>query len=505
MHPQYINTSLHQYIFGPHNTTCTGPFFLFCFFFPFSFPFFLSFLFPFIRLQSRQSMPGIRSSARQAKARISLPAQFPVIALFSDCMLPVPLPSCFATSCFSYLSGVNQHMASVLIVLPSTYICLDCNMQASQQPHSQAGFMQHNTTSQPSTTGYPRAGGYGPMGHIINRMQQQHRQPAQPFPPPPPPHLPPPPGFFSPHSPSLSPPPATLPSLPVGSQRQLSPPPDFISSQTHWDTRSVFRLDLPRFVKHTPHTEANHSAGLPITDITLLQTVRHGWNSYWLRYIAHGHSTGLLFTKHINEAMFASEFFSVLRSKKIDLDIAAIIYCHQYNIPAPTKQQALAALVTEFVDYFQDVWEALNTTSQASPDNAPRAPPKRPPQQTDPATAQRLATLEYQLAAANLTINHLRGQPTPQPTSTFTTTPPPPSTSHQQQPPPHHTHATSADLSPIAPRNLQQQIDALERELAEYKNQTPTPTASAPSVVDITASPTRVASQETTSYSPSPH
>ena len=192
-------------------------------------------------------------------------------------------------------------------------------------------------------------------------------------------------------TPSPSPPPRT--------KLQVLPPADFTPSPTHWDTRSIFGLDLPRFIKHTPHTEANRTAGMPITDLTILQTVRHGWNSYWLRYLAHGHNTALFFTKHISETMFASEFFSALRSRKIDLDLdaAAIAYCHQHNIPAHTKQKALSALVTEFVDYIQDVSNESSSTTPTPSQHNPEGHQLKAPQQTDPATAQRLIALEHQL------------------------------------------------------------------------------------------------------------
>ena len=279
------------------------------------------------------------------------------------------------------------------------------------------------------------------------------------------------------------------PSPPHRTKPQVLPPSDFTPSPTHWDTRNIFGLDLPRFIKHTPHTD-------------ILQTIRHGWNSYWLRYLAHGHNTGLCFTKHISETMFASEFFSTLRNRKIDLDAAAIAYCHQRNIPTHTKQKALTALVTEFVDYLQDICSECNTTASVSPPHNPAAHQLRPPQQVDPATAQRLIALEHQLATANLTISHLRGQPTPQPSQPITTHAKPISTAD--------THlnaigAQSRDFSPIAPRNLQQHIDALGHEPTTCKTLAPAAARPAPSVVDITASPVRGASQETTLYSPSPH
>ena len=44
--------------------------------------------------------------------------------------------------------------------------------------------------------------------------------------------------------------------------------------------------------------------------------VCHGRSNYWLRYAAHGNPVGLVFTKHIAEAAFASECSSVLHRRK---------------------------------------------------------------------------------------------------------------------------------------------------------------------------------------------
>ena len=199
--------------------------------------------------------------------------------------------------------------------------------------------------------------------------------------------------------------------------------------------------------------------------------------------------------------MFASEFFSALRSRKIDLDAAAIAYCHQHNIPVHTKQKALSALVTEFVDYMQDVSNESSSTTPTPSQHNPEGHQLKVPQQTDPATAQRLIALEHQLAAANLTINHLRGQPTPLPSQPTTTHTQPVSTNTH----PHNIAAQSRDFSPIAPRSLQPHLESLGHESAHCKTPPPADTHSPPPVVDITSSPVPGASQETALYSPSPH
>ena len=122
------------------------------------------------------------------------------------------------------------------------------------------------------------------------------------------------------------------------------------------------------------------------------------------------------------------------------------------------------------------------------------------PQQTDPATAQRLIALEHQLAAANLTINHLRGQTAPLPSQPTTTHTQPVSTNTH----PHNIAAQSRDC-PIAPRSLQPHLESLGHESVHYKTPPPADTHSPPPVVDITSSPVPGASQKTALCSPSPH
>ena len=153
----------------------------------------------------------------------------------------------------------------------------------------------------------------------------------------------------------------------------------------------------------------------------------------------------MFFTKHISETMFASELFSGLRARKIDLDATAIAYCHQHNIPAPAKQKALSALVSEFVDYVQDVNNESNPAPSKTSQRNTQGPQLKTPQQPDPGTAKRLLTLEHQLATANLTISHranLHHYHLSPPSSTANQLPTPTHTQTTQKPP----QQTSAPL-----------------------------------------------------------
>ena len=162
-------------------------------------------------------------------------------------------------------------------------------------------------------------------------------------------------------------------------------PSDFVPSEQYHDCKVVYGYDLPKAVKATTYTQKLGIAGCPIETVPLLAIVRHSWSSYWLRYLCHGHEIFPVFTKHISQAMLATELFSRLNHNKIDLDTVALAHC-QGAIPPisnPTKKQALAALADEFYEYMSGLIHepsSQNTTS------------------TDQQSSQRILQLEQQLA-----------------------------------------------------------------------------------------------------------
>ena len=117
--------------------------------------------------------------------------------------------------------------------------------------------------------------------------------------------------------------------------------PHVVQTPGHWDNRQV--LNLPRHIQPTAHSAHNRTAGLPVESVPLLAFLRHSWSSYWLRYIAHGHEPHIVCTKHVNEAVFATELLGMLRARRIDIDQAAAAYCWEDKLNL-AKRPALTQL-----------------------------------------------------------------------------------------------------------------------------------------------------------------
>ena len=170
----------------------------------------------------------------------------------------------------------------------------------------------------------------------------------------PPPHTPPP--RHSHATLSSSPTPATPPH---GLNLTAQLPRDFVQTPEHWDNRQVFGLNLPRHIQPTAHSAHNRTAGLPVESVPRLAFLCHSWSSYWLRYIAHGHEPHIVCTKHVNEAVFATELLGMLRARRIDLDQAAAAYCWEEKLNL-AKRPALTQLVKELVIYMQELQDQYN-------------------------------------------------------------------------------------------------------------------------------------------------
>ena len=201
-------------------------------------------------------------------------------------------------------------------------------------------------------------------------------------------------------------------------------PSDFVPSEQYHDCKVVYGYDLPKAVKATTDTQKIGIAGCPIETVPLLAIVRHSWSCYWLRYLCHGHEIFPVFTKHISQAMLATELFSRLNHNKIDLDTVALAHC-QGAIPPisnPTKKQALAALADEFYEYMSGLIHE---------------PSSQPTTSTDQQSNQRILQLEQQLAATQAQLAAVSGnqdtpatpikkRPHPSPSPAISSTPPPP-------------------------------------------------------------------------------
>ena len=178
-----------------------------------------------------------------------------------------------------------------------------------------------------------------------------------------------------------------------------------------------------------------------------LQAAPSRQSLFWLLFDTRGRRTGFaiyamdmnfsFFTKHISQAMLATELFSRLNHNKIDLDTVALAHCQGAipPIPNPTKKQALAALADEFYEYMSGLIHetpSQNTTS------------------TDQQSNQRILQLEQQLAATQAQLAAASGnQDTPTPTKKRP--PPSPSPTTSSTPPPPPNSGSKPTALPVAP------------------------------------------------------
>ena len=213
-------------------------------------------------------------------------------------------------------------------------------------------------------------------------------------------------------------------------------PNDFVPSEHYHDCKVVYGYDLPKAVKATTYIQKLGIAGCPIETVPLLAIVRHSWSSYWLRYLCHGHEIFPVFTKHISQAMLATELFSRLNHNKIDLDTVALAHCQGAipPIPNPTKKQALAALADEFYEYMSGLIHETPSQHTTS---------------TDQQSNQRILQLEQQLATTQAQLAAASGNQDTPTTPTKKRPPPSPSPTISSTPPPNPGSKTAA--LPVAP------------------------------------------------------
>ena len=209
------------------------------------------------------------------------------------------------------------------------------------------------------------------------------------------------------------------------------------------------------------------------------------WSSYWLRYLCHGHEVFPVFTKHISQAMLATELFSRLNHNKIDLDAVALAHCQGATPPIsnPTKKQALAALADEFYEYMSGLIHETPTQNTAS---------------TDPQSNQRILQLEQQLAIAQ---SQLAASNSSQdaPTTPTKKRPPPPSQSPAiSSTPLENPNRLRFQLPPLKPlsRTLPSLLLPLPAHLTLHLPQSPHPAPSLQSLLQSKTARSRPLSAE---------
>ena len=135
--------------------------------------------------------------------------------------------------------------------------------------------------------------------------------------------------------------------------------------------------------------------------------IRHGWNSYWLRYLSNGQEMFPVMSKSIADAVLASELLSMIRQRKINTDAAATAYAWEHSLPMD-RASAVKALAEDFCDYMEDLIHkrqvANNASNSAQQTMGTPAAVQAAAQGANPASSHRITQLEVQLAKAQHTI-----------------------------------------------------------------------------------------------------
>ena len=178
----------------------------------------------------------------------------------------------------------------------------------------------------------------------------------------------------------------------------------------HWDAKAKYGLKLLKRVASTPYSQKAGVAGCPIEQVPALAIIRHGWSSYWLRYLSNGQEMFPVMSKSIADAVLASELLSMIRQRKIN-DAAATAYAWEHSLPMD-RASAVKALAEDFCDHMEDLIHkkqvAGNASNSAQHTMGTPAAVQAASQGIDPASSHRITQLEVQLAKAQRTIKHLQ-------------------------------------------------------------------------------------------------
>ena len=161
----------------------------------------------------------------------------------------------------------------------------------------------------------------------------------------------------------------------------------------------------------TPYSQKAGISGCPIEQVPALAIIRHGWSSYWLRYLSNGQEMFPVMSKSIADAVLASELLSMIRQRKINTDAAATVYAWEHSLPMD-RVSAVKALAEDFCDYKEDLIHkkagCRNASNSAQHTMGTPAAVQAASQGIDPASSHRITQLEAQLAKAQHTIKHLQ-------------------------------------------------------------------------------------------------
>ena len=185
----------------------------------------------------------------------------------------------------------------------------------------------------------------------------------------------------------------------------------FHEDMEHWDAKAKYGLKLLKRVASTPYSQKAGISGCPIEQVPALAIIRHGWSSYWLRYLSNGQEMFPVMSKSIADAVLASELLSMIRQRKINTDAAATAYAWEHSLPMD-RSSAVKALAEDFCDYMEDLIHkkqvAGNASNSAQHTMGTPAAAQAASQGADPASSHRITQLEVQLAKAQHTTQRLQ-------------------------------------------------------------------------------------------------
>ena len=116
----------------------------------------------------------------------------------------------------------------------------------------------------------------------------------------------------------------------------------FHEDMEHWDAKAKYGLKLLKRVASTPYSQKAGISGCPIEQVPVLAIIRHGWSSYWLRYLSNGQDMFPVMSKSIADAVLASELLSMIRQRKINTDAAATAYAWEHSLPMDCHGQSIS-------------------------------------------------------------------------------------------------------------------------------------------------------------------
>ena len=202
------------------------------------------------------------------------------------------------------------------------------------------------------------------------------------------------------------------PSRPMTPSRMTTPQSlGFHEDAEHWDAKAKFGLKLLKRVASTPYSQKAGISGCPIEQVPVMAIIRHGWSSYWLRYLSNGQEMFPVMSKSIADAVLASELLSMIRQRKINTDAAATAYAWEHSLPMD-RTSAVKALAEDFRDYMEDLIHkrhvANNASNSAQQTMSTPAAVQAAAQGANPASSHRITQLEVQLANAQHTIRRMQ-------------------------------------------------------------------------------------------------